>query len=58
MLTATAEPIARLVRNHGRLILSGFDHSEVDAVRGAFSGFAEGAQLAEENWIALLLHRP
>jgi ribosomal protein L11 methyltransferase len=58
MLTATAEAIARLVRNHGRLILSGFDHTEVDAVRRAFSGFAEGAQLAEENWIALLLHRP
>jgi ribosomal protein L11 methyltransferase len=57
MLTATAEAIARLVRNDGRLILSGFDHTEVDAVRGAFSEFAEGAQLAEDNWIALLLQR-
>jgi ribosomal protein L11 methyltransferase len=57
MLTATAEAIATLVRNDGRLILSGFDHTEVDAVRGAFSEFAEGAQLAEDNWIALLLHR-
>ena len=37
------------------LIVSGFDGTEVDAVRHAFSSFAESAQLVEDNWIALLL---
>jgi len=39
------------------LILSGFDHTEVEGVIAAFSGFAEQMRLTEENWIALHLQR-
>ena len=56
MLTSTAAAIAALVRKDGHLILSGFDHSEVDEVRRAFAGFGERARLTEDNWVALLLH--
>lgn len=55
MLTSSAGAITALVRPGGRLIVSGFDGTEVDAVRHAFSSFAESAQLVEDNWIALLL---
>jgi ribosomal protein L11 methyltransferase len=55
MLTSTAEQIGALVRPGGQLILSGFDHTEVDAVVRAFPGFSVKMQLAEDNWIALLL---
>ncbi len=55
MLTSTAGAIAGLVRPHGRLILSGFDHTEVDRVTEAFKGFSERARLTEDNWIAVLL---
>jgi ribosomal protein L11 methyltransferase len=57
MLTSSATSIAALVRSSGQLIVSGFDHTEVDRVRHAFPEFAERAQLAEDDWIALLLHR-
>lgn len=55
MLTSTAASIAALVRPGGRLILSGFDHTEVDAVLRAFSGFTEESRLSEDSWIALSL---
>ena len=55
MLTSTAGAIAGLVRPQGRLILSGFDHTEVDRVTEAFKGFSERARLTEDNWIAVLL---
>jgi ribosomal protein L11 methyltransferase len=55
MLTSSAGAIAPLVRPHGQLILSGFDHTEVDGVLGAFPSFTEQRRLTEENWIALLL---
>ena len=55
MLTSSAPAIAALVRPRGRLILSGFDHTEVDAVLAAFAGFTEHQRLSEDNWIALLL---
>ena len=55
MLTSSAAAIAALVCGGGHLILSGFDHTEVDAVRGAFGGFEEQERLSEDNWVALLL---
>ena len=55
MLTSSVGAIAPLVQPHGRLILSGFDHTEVDRVTEAFKGFGERARLTEDNWMALLL---
>jgi ribosomal protein L11 methyltransferase len=55
MLTSSAASIAALVRPSGELILSGFDHTEVDRVVEAFAGFAELKRLSEDNWIALRL---
>ena len=57
MLTSSAAAIAALVRPHGQLILSGFDHTEVDGVLTAFRGLAEVRRLTEDDWIALLLRR-
>ena len=57
MLTATAGSIGALVRPGGELILSGFDHTEVDRVVAAFAAFTERARLTEDNWIALRLQR-
>ena len=57
MLTSSAAAIAALVRSQGQLIVSGFDHTEVDGVLNAFAGFTERNRLTEDNWIALLLHR-
>jgi ribosomal protein L11 methyltransferase len=55
MLTSSAGAIAPLVRPHGHLILSGFDHTEVDGVLAAFPAFTEQQRLTEDTWIALLL---
>ena len=55
MLTSSAASIAALVRPHGQLVLSGFDHTEVDRVLAAFASFTERQRLSEDNWIALLL---
>jgi ribosomal protein L11 methyltransferase len=55
MLTSSGAAISALVRPHGQLILSGFDHTEVDGVLAAFAPFAERQRLSEDNWIALLL---
>ena len=55
MLTSSAAAIGALVRPGGQLILSGFDHTEVDRVTDAFTDFDERARLSEDNWIALLL---
>jgi ribosomal protein L11 methyltransferase len=57
MLTSSAAQIAALVRPGGQLILSGFDHTEVEAVIGAFPGFGERRRLSEDNWNALHLQR-
>jgi ribosomal protein L11 methylase PrmA len=57
MLTSSAQQIAALVKTGGHLILSGFDHSEVDGVRAGFASFTERARLTEDNWIALQLQR-
>jgi len=56
MLTSSGPQIAALVKPGGQMILSGFDHTEVDAVLAAFDGFAEVQRLTEDNWIALQLH--
>lgn len=55
MLTSSAPAIAALVRAGGQLILSGFDHTEVDAVVRVFPGFVENTRLTEDTWIALRL---
>ncbi len=55
MLTSSGPAIAALVKPGGEMILSGFDHTEVDAVLAAFPGFTEVQRLTEDNWIALLL---
>jgi ribosomal protein L11 methyltransferase len=58
MLTSSASAITELVRPGGQLIVSGFDHTEVDEVLTAFPGFSERQRLTEDNWIALHLTRP
>ena len=55
MLTSSAVAISALVRPHGQVILSGFDHTEVDRVLAAFAPFTERRRLSEDNWIALQL---
>jgi len=57
MLTSSGAAIAALVKPGGQMILSGFDHTEVDAVLTAFAGFKEVTRLTEDNWIALQLRR-
>jgi ribosomal protein L11 methyltransferase len=57
MLASNAASITALVRAGGRLILSGFDHTEVDRVLAAFASFTERQRLDEETWIALHLQR-
>ena len=55
MLTSSAAAIAALVRPGGQLILSGFDHTEVDRVIAAFDPFLERQRLSEDSWLALHL---
>lgn len=55
MLTSAAAQIMALVKSGGQLIVSGFDHTEADAVINAFSAFTAQQRLTEENWIALRL---
>lgn len=55
MLKSSGAAIAALVRPGGRMILSGFDHTEVDGILAAFPGFSEVSRLSEDNWLALLL---
>lgn len=55
MLTSSGPQIAALVKPGGQMILSGFDHTEVDGVLAAFPGFTALQRLTEDNWIALHL---
>lgn len=57
MLTSSGPAIGALVQPGGQMILSGFDHTEVDGVLGVFPGFTEVQRLTEDNWIALHLRR-
>jgi len=57
MLTSSAASIAALVRPHGQLILSGFDHTEVAGVIAAFPALVEVQRLTEDSWMALHLRR-
>jgi ribosomal protein L11 methyltransferase len=57
MLASNAASITALVRRGGRLILSGFDHTEVDRVLAAFTSFTERQRLDEDTWIAVHLQR-
>jgi ribosomal protein L11 methyltransferase len=53
MLTSSAAALAAAVRPRGQLIVSGFDHTEVDRVVAAFVAFAEQERLNEESWVAI-----
>jgi ribosomal protein L11 methyltransferase len=55
MLRLTAGILTQLKRPGGTLVISGFDHSEVDAVRDAFADLTEIERLEEASWIALRL---
>jgi ribosomal protein L11 methyltransferase len=55
MLRMTASLLVDLKRSGGTLIVSGFDHSEVDAVSAAFDGLTEIERLEEASWMALRL---
>jgi ribosomal protein L11 methyltransferase len=55
MLTSSVTAIEALVKPHGSLILSGFDHTEVDRLLAAFASFTERQRLSEDNWVALNL---
>ncbi|MSO51529.1 MAG: hypothetical protein CK533_00270 [Acidobacterium sp.] len=55
ILTSSGPQIAALVKPGGQMILSGFDHTEVDGVLAAFPGFTALQRLTEDNWIALHL---
>jgi ribosomal protein L11 methyltransferase len=57
MLASNAASITALVRRGGRLILSGFDHTEVDRVLAAFTSFTERQRLDEDTWNAVHLQR-
>ena len=57
MLKTTAARLGALVRPDGTLIVSGFDHTEVDAVICAFGGFDVVDRVTEESWVALRLVR-
>jgi ribosomal protein L11 methyltransferase len=57
MLQSAAAAISALVRDDGTLILSGFDHTEVEGVLAAFAAFTERRRLTEDNWLALQLQR-
>ena len=57
MLTSSAASLTSLVRPGGQLILSGFDHTEVDQVIAAFGAFTEARRLTEDDWIAVLLQQ-
>lgn len=58
MLTSSGPQITALVKPGGQIILSGFDHTEADAVLAAFPGLTEAQRLAEDNWQAVRLRRP
>jgi ribosomal protein L11 methyltransferase len=55
MLRTTARLLVSLKRPGGTLLVSGFDHSEIDAVRAAFHDLAEVERLEEASWMALRL---
>lgn len=55
MLQSAATSLAALEGTGGRLILSGFDLSQVDVVRSAFAVLSEVRRVEEEGWVALEL---
>jgi ribosomal protein L11 methyltransferase len=55
MLRASAERIQSLINPGGLLVISGFDETERDAVRQAFSPFDLVRFLSEEGWVSLVL---
>jgi ribosomal protein L11 methyltransferase len=57
MLTSSAASVSALVRPGGHVIMSGFDHTEVDRIIAAFGRFTEARRVTEENWIALHLQQ-
>jgi ribosomal protein L11 methyltransferase len=57
MLTSAAPQIMSLVKAEGQLIVSGFDHTEVDQVINAFSACTAQHRVNEDAWIALRFAR-
>lgn len=55
MLRMAAPLLVSLKTPGGTLIISGFDHSEVEAVRAAFAELMEIERLEEASWMALRL---
>ena len=58
LLIAQAPLLVGLARPGGRLVLSGFQCAEADAVQSAFSSTTTLARLGEGDWEALLLQIP
>jgi ribosomal protein L11 methyltransferase len=57
MLMSSANAIGALVRPGGTLILSGFDHTEIDGILAAFASFTERQRISEDTWVALQLQQ-
>ncbi len=57
MLKSAAPAIASLVRKDGTLILSGFDHADIEGVLAAFPSFTERRRISEDTWVALQLQQ-
>jgi ribosomal protein L11 methyltransferase len=55
LLMQTAVPLRKLVNARGRLIVSGFQTHEEEAVRSAFAAFDVEHREEEEGWICLTL---
>jgi ribosomal protein L11 methyltransferase len=58
LLIAQAPLLAALARPGGRIVLSGFQRSEGDAVESAFGSTTTLARIGEGDWEALLLQLP
>ncbi len=56
-IAALAHHLARIVKPGGRIVVSGFLHFDVSAVREALAGLREIARYDENNWTALVLER-
>ncbi len=58
LLMASAEPLRRITAPGGRLILSGFQTHEADAVIASFPGFTLEHRAEEDGWVCPTLVAP
>jgi ribosomal protein L11 methyltransferase len=58
LLCRTAATLVSAVRRSGTLVLSGILAAEREAVMRAFSGLTLSWEAQEEEWVALMFHRP